>query len=464
MLSLSVLAYFLINVGIGFWAKRRVGSTQDFLSTGRHLHPAVNTAAFFALWFGSETLFGASSRFVNEGFYGIIEDPLGGALCLILVGLVFARKLYRQNVLTLGDIFKNRFGTLVEQISAALMAVSFFGYAGAQIVALGIVMEGVLDVPFVWGMLLSSFVVILYTFMGGMWAVSLTDFIQSIMIIVGLLVLAFFTWQASGALTEVWDSVPDNHKKILPEPDGISSLNWLGAWMVLGLGSIFSQDVFQRVNSARSEKAAVWSSIFGGLLYLVLSILPLFIVSAAAMHTDWRMAGVGESALSIIVKEQMPIWVQALFFGAVLSAVMGTCSGALLAPAGLISENLIKPHWPKMRQNPPLALVVTKLCVVFCGLIACAFALYRQDIFELVAESSIIGLVSIAAPLTAILFFSYQSKAGVLASMLGGLLVWFYCEYVVEIALMALLPGLLASVVLLVIVPMLKKITGHHKV
>ncbi|HMP87840.1 MAG TPA: sodium:solute symporter family protein [Lacibacter sp.] len=456
MLVLSVFAYFLINVGIGFWAKRRVANTRDFLSTGRHLHPAVNTATFFALWFGSETLFGASSRFVNEGVQGIIEDPLGGALCLVLVGLVFARKLYRENVLTLGDIFKNRFGPLVEQVSAALMALSFFGYTGAQIVALGIVMESILEVPFVYGMIISSGIVILYTFLGGMWAVSLTDFIQGIMIVAGLMVLAYLTWQGSGGIGEVWNSVPPAHKKMIPEADLVSRVNWLAAWMVLGVGSIFSQDVFQRVNSARSEKAAVWSSILGGFFYLLLSFLPIFIVAAAAMHNDWRTLGAGESALSVIVKEQMPVGVQALFFGAVLSAVMSTCSGALLAPAGLISENLIKPHWKAMRETPRTELWVTKLTVVFCGLAGLGIALYRQDIFQLVSESSIIGLVSIAAPLTAVLFFSYKSKEGVLASMTGGLLVWFLCEYVWHTPVAALVPGLLASLLLLLVVPYLR--------
>jgi SSS family solute:Na+ symporter len=455
MLPFLVFGYFLINIGIGFWARLKVGNTRDFLSAGRHLHPAVNTAAFFALWFGSETLFGASSRFVNEGFRGIIEDPLGGALCLILVGLIFARKLYREQVLTLGDIFKKRFGTLVEQLGAVIMSLSFFGYAGAQIVALGIVMEGILDIPFLYGMISSSLIVIVYTFLGGMWAVSITDFIQSIMIVTGLSILAYISWEQSEGLAAVWDSIPQDHKQIQPDDDPISRLNWLSAWMVLGLGSIFSQDIFQRVNSARSERAAVSSAILGGVLYLLLSVLPLFILTTATMSPHWSVIDTGESALSQFVKHTMPIGVQALFFGAVLSAVMSTCSGALLAPAGLISENIIKPNWHRMQQSPEVELWVTRSSVVLCGLIALGFAIYRRDIFDLVAESSIISLVSIAAPLTAILFFKYQNKIGILSAMLGGLGVWFIFEHIVSIPIAALLPGLAASISLLIVVPLI---------
>ena len=455
MLSILVLGYFLINLGIGFWARLRVGSTGDFLNTGRHLHPAVNTAAFFALWYGSETLFGASSRFVNEGFIGIIEDPLGGAMCLILVGLIFAKKLYREQVLTLGDIFKNRLGPRVEQFSALIMSISFFGYAGAQIVALGIVMEGILDIPFISGMIGSSLIVIVYTFLGGMWAVSMTDFIQSIMIVVGLSMVAYITWTRSEGIIAIWESIPTSHKQILPEKDATSSINWLSAWMVLGLGSIFSQDIFQRINSARSEQVAVWSSILGGILYLVLSILPIFILVAASSHPDWIGQEVEESALSGFVKHEMPIGVQALFFGAVLSAVMSTCSGALLAPAGLISENIIKPHWQRMRQSPHIQLWVTKLSVVFCGAVALGLAIYRRDIFDLVAESSIISLVSISSSLTAILFFNYNHKLGVLSSMIGGLLTWGLFEYAIEIPIAPLVPGLLVSILLLLVVPRL---------
>ncbi|MBL0102270.1 MAG: hypothetical protein IPP49_21375 [Saprospiraceae bacterium] len=146
MLIGAIIIYFLLTLGIGFYASRRVHNAGDFINAGRNLHPALNTAALFALWFGSETVFGASSEFAKHGIRGIIEDPLGGVLCLLLVGFFFSKKLYRLNLYTIGDLFRRSYGPKVEKLSTVLMIVSFIGYAAAQIVALGLLMQTLLDI------------------------------------------------------------------------------------------------------------------------------------------------------------------------------------------------------------------------------------------------------------------------------------------------------------------------------
>lgn len=141
MLIGAIIFYFAVNILIGFVASKRITNTADFINTGRNLHPAVNSAALFALWFGSETIFGASAEFAESGLLGIIEDPFGGVLCLLLVGLIYSRKLYRLNVYTIGDIFRKNYGKNTELLSSSLMVVSFFGYAAAQMVALGLIVQ-----------------------------------------------------------------------------------------------------------------------------------------------------------------------------------------------------------------------------------------------------------------------------------------------------------------------------------
>ena len=114
MLVFAVILYFVVTLTIGFIASRQVKTTGDFINAGRNLHPAVNTAALFALWFGSETVFGASAEFSEHGFSGVIEDPLGGVLCLLLVGIFFSKRLYRLNIYTIGDLFRIKYGPGVE--------------------------------------------------------------------------------------------------------------------------------------------------------------------------------------------------------------------------------------------------------------------------------------------------------------------------------------------------------------
>ncbi|MCU0420983.1 MAG: sodium:solute symporter, partial [Cyclobacteriaceae bacterium] len=92
MLLASIVVYLLATLAIGYWASRKVKTSGDFMLAGRSLPMVLSASALFATWFGSETVFGASSEFLKGGVLGVIEDPFGAALCLLLFGLFFARK------------------------------------------------------------------------------------------------------------------------------------------------------------------------------------------------------------------------------------------------------------------------------------------------------------------------------------------------------------------------------------
>ena len=184
MLLLFIGGYLLLTLGIGWWASRRVHSTKDFVIAGRNLPMVVAASALFATWFGSETIMGASSEFVEHGLIGVIEDPFGAALCLVLVGAFFARPLYKLNIITFNDFFRIRFSRQAEVISALFMIPSYFGWIAAQLVAMAIILNTIAGLTLLQGILLCALIVVFYTYIGGMWAVSITDFLQTIMIII----------------------------------------------------------------------------------------------------------------------------------------------------------------------------------------------------------------------------------------------------------------------------------------
>ena len=102
MLALSVSVYLLLTVFIGYLASRKIKNASDFAVAGRKLPFLISSAALFATWFGSETILGSTEEFLKEGLIGVIEEPLGAALCLIIVGLFYARRMYRTNAITFG--------------------------------------------------------------------------------------------------------------------------------------------------------------------------------------------------------------------------------------------------------------------------------------------------------------------------------------------------------------------------
>src|SRR5450759_606206 len=139
MLLSFVIIYWVISVGIGLWAALRVKNTGDFANAGRSLPLYIVTATVFATWFGSETVLGIPATFLRQGLGGVIADPFGSSMCLILVGLFFARPLYRMNLLTIGDFYRKRFNRTVEVLTTLCIVISYLGWVGAQITALGLV-------------------------------------------------------------------------------------------------------------------------------------------------------------------------------------------------------------------------------------------------------------------------------------------------------------------------------------
>lgn len=412
---------------------------------GRRLPFYMSTAVVFATWFGSETLLGASSEFAQHGLLGVVEDPFGAALCLVLVGLFFARRLYRMNLLTMGDYYRLRFGRRVEAVAAVCMVLSYFGWIAAQMVALGILMQQVFGISMAWGMILGSGVVIAYTYLGGMWSVSVTDFLQTCLILLGLLVICGVLL-LSHPLEELLQAQPEGFFKILPQQETtpIGWLNYGALWITIGLGSIPQQDVFQRVMASRSERVAVWSSIAAGGMYLTVAFMPLLIgLYAARLHPD-LLAQDPQLLVPGLVARSGELWLQVLFFGALVSAIISTSSGAMLAPAAIISENLLGPQLKTLSDRQLLRL--SRLSVLVVAAISLGLALGKSNIYELVAESSALSLVSLLVPLVAGMFWKRANATGALLSISLGMLVWLGALWL-ETDINPMLWGFAASIV-----------------
>ncbi len=423
-----VLIYLAFTLIIGMLTSRLVHNSNDFLNAGRSVPFMLSSFALFALWFGSETVFGATSEFIEHGFLGVMEDPFGGFLCLFLFALILVRPLYRQNILTLADLFRKRYGRRIEMLSSFFMLITFFGYVAAQIIALSILFEAVFGMHAAYGKLISAAIVMLYTSAGGMWAVSITDFIQSIVIVAGLLFLCI---DLSGLVTleEVLVPPKTHFFDFIPGPgNNVSWINYTAAWLTLGLGSLASQDIFQRANAAKSERVAVYSTYFGAFLYLLIAMMPLYL-GLLVHHIEPRLAeGDKQYALVGLVSGYAPFWLQVLFYGALISAIFSTCSGALLAPSSILSENILKPLFLS-KANDKVFLFYSRLSVIIVGIISTALAFGKKGIYELVAQSSILGLVSILVPMFAALFLKRATKSGAVLSMLMGLSFYLLTEY-----------------------------------
>jgi SSS family transporter len=354
-----------------------------------------------------------------------------------------------MNLLTLGDFFEVRYSKRTELAASLFLAPPYIGYIAAQLVAMGLILNVVTGMEVWQGVIISACIVTFYTYIGGMWAISVTDFIQSIIIVVGLLVLAVILSNKAGGVSVVLKDVHPETFRFLPKMEFKEIMIYLSAWSVLGLGSIPSQDVYQRVMSSGSVKVAVRSCFIAAALYLSIAMLPLFIsICVKHLYPEFS-AGDTQLALPNMVLAHTNTFIQVLFFGSLLSAIMSTTSSAMLAPAAIFSENLINPLFNHKFSDKKL-LRITRWSVLGFSIIATIMACVRSNIYELVGESSILSLVSLFAPLVLGLYWKRANSAGAFASMFAGIGTWIFFE-VFETSWPSLLPATFVSFVAMIV-------------
>jgi SSS family solute:Na+ symporter len=426
-----VIVYLLVTIAIGLMAAKRVQNSSDFAIAGRHLPMAMVITTTFATWFGSETVLGIPAKFVNGGLHGVVEDPFGAGFCLIFVGLFFAGKLYNMTLLTISDYFRERYGRVVEIVCSLIIMVSYLGWVSAQVTALGLVFNLLSDgvVSMELGMVIGVASILAYTLFGGMWSVAITDFIQMIILVVGLSILAVFAAdQAGGADKVVALAVSQDMFKFWPEPNTKDVLFFFASAITIMLGSIPQQDVFQRVMSANSLKAATHGPVIGGICYILFAFVPMFLVVSAMLIMPEQAASLiaddPQKVLPTLVMTQMPFVMQVLFFGALLSAIKSCASATLLAPSVTFTENIWRQFHP--HQSDQQELRAMRVTVLVFSLLVLGYAIRMQgtSIYEMVSGAYQVPLVGAFVPLTFGLYWKRASTQGAIFALVLGLLTW----------------------------------------
>ena len=453
MLLTLVIIYLLVTIAIGLYAAKRVKTSADFAVAGRSLPLVMIVTTTFATWFGSETVLGIPAKFVNSGLNGVVEDPFGAGTCLILVGVFFAARLYRMNLLTISDYYRARFGRAVEVLCSLIIMLSYLGWVSAQVTALGLVFNllsgGDISIPV--GMVIGVVSILAYTLFGGMWSVAVTDFIQMIILVGGLAILAVFAGNQAGGADKVMSLVVSQDLfRFWPEPQFKDIVFFFAAAITMMLGSIPQQDVFQRVMSANSPRAATLGPVIGGACYILFAFVPMFLVASALLimpeQTALLLKDDPQKVLPTLVLDRMPFIMQVLFFGALLSAIKSTASATLLAPSVTFVENIWRQFRPRMGDRQELRTMRITVLVFSALVLWYAIRMQGTPIYEMVSGAYQVTLVGAFVPLVFGLYWKRATTQGALFSIVLGLLTWMlFLATPAGEELPAQLMGLLAS-------------------
>ncbi len=413
----AIAFYLLVQFGIGIWASKRIATEDDYLVAGRKLGYPLATFSIFATWFGAETCIGAAGDIYANGLSWTSAEPFGYGLCIILMGLVFAVPLWRRKLTTLADLFRDRYSVSVERVAAVFLIPTSLFWAAAQVRAFGYVLSTVSTVNVGIAITIAALLVVLYTAFGGLLADAVTDVIQGVTLVLGLLLLFAATIAALGGPAEAWTTLVSVGAETQARRPEVSMLEALEAWAIPVLGSVAATELISRVIAARSPQVAQRSAFAAGGLYISIGLIPVFIgLTGAALIPDLAQS---EALLPAVAQALLPGVLYVMFAGALISAILSTADSTLLVASGLLSHNLVVPFTPGVSERAKV--LIARLGVAGFGVIAYMLALRATGVLDLVEQASAFGSSGTLVIVCFGLFTGFGGPMAALATLVAGM-------------------------------------------
>ena len=421
----SVLAglfvYLLIMLAIGLYASRKVAGSADFIVAGKRLSLLLCTGTLAATWFGGGICIGAASAAYEGGFPAVIADPFGAALCLFLAGLFYVRIMRRMGLMTVASFFTARFNEHAGLLASLCTIPAYVGWVASLMVAFGRILQSLTGLDPTTGIALAAVIVLVYTVAGGMWAVTLTDFVQVVILVAGLVILTPILLGDMGGWSAIAAQLPEERFHLYPHGgDGTAWFAYARAWLVIGLGNLAGQDLIQRSLSSRDETVAYRSAYLAGLLYVTVGLLPVFLGMAGSVILP-DLANPDLVMMELALK-YLPEMALILFMGALVSALLSSADSALLAPASVIGWDMLKFFKPDADERTSLRL--SRLAVLVLGAISFLLALHKTTVYDLMVDSWSVLLATLFVPLTAGIWWPRCNGPGALAAIVVGFISW----------------------------------------
>lgn len=427
-----VLFGFLgLQLLIGWWASRRVTSEAEYFVAGRRLGLPLVTMSMLATWFGAETCLGASGIIYEKGLSGGRADPFGYALCLLLLGLFLAKRLSAGRYLTLGDLYRDRFGVRAERLVVFVLVPSSLTWGAAQVRAFGQVLAVTGSLPVDVAIVLAAALVIAYTFLGGLMGDVMTDLVQGLLICVALVALLIVAFGNGSDPTqqEAWQTALDAERlSLFPRDESV----WvqIDRWSVPVLGSLISQEMIARVLGARTPSVARRGAVLACGLYLFVGSVPVVLgLLGPALLPGLEQP---EQLLPALAQRHFPYALYLIFSCALMAAILSTVDSVLLSISALVSHNLLVPVLRVEREGTKLWL--GRAVVVCAGVVSLSVALAADSIYQLVVTASALGTAGVLVTVLAALYLRNPTEQGALVALLVGAVTTPVAEYVLEIS------------------------------
>ncbi|GAA1532908.1 MULTISPECIES: sodium:solute symporter [Brevibacterium] len=335
--SLVVIIYLAAMVGFGIWGRYKANNQDDFLVAGRRLGGWLYTGTMSAVVLGGASTIGGVGLGYTSGLSGMwLVFSIG--LGIILLSLFFAPKIQKLEIYTVSQMLELRYGKGSRLVSGAIMTAYGLMISTTSTVAYATIFHALFDLNKVWSVLIGGSIVILYSMLGGMWSITLTDFVQFFIQTIGIfLIMLPIVLSKSGGITELFASLPAEQTS----PVGIGWEAILGYILIYTLGLLIGQDIWQRVFTARSPGVARWGGLSAGVYCLLYAVAGALIGMAATKIVPG--IEVQDDVFVAVVDAAMSPVMGGLVLAAALAAMMSTASGSLMAAATVCRQDIVEP-------------------------------------------------------------------------------------------------------------------------
>jgi len=421
-----VFVYLAGMLMIGWLASRRIKANEDFLVAGRRLGPVMMAGTLAATEAG-----GGSSMGVAEKAYGEWGMSAGWyvlAMTITFVILAFvAPKLRSTLVKTVPEYFTKRYGKPSGILTAVIFILPLVGLTAVQIIASSTIVSVMTDLDYHVAVVIVCVVVTVYSVLGGLWSVTLTDIVQLVLIVGGLMLAVPFALHAAGGWEAVWAQVP---------AERASLTSGAGAGTIISLVVMYlasfavGQETVQRYFAARDERAAMMGSLYAGGVYVVFAFVPAFLgIIAFSMVQAGTIDGstIAEEGtryvLPVLAVQTLPSWLVGLVFAALISATMSSADSDLLA-AGSIFSNDIYARVIRKDASDAERLKVTRYTMVVVAILAMVVALLNpQGIIDILIFSFSVRAGGAFIPYVLGHYWKGATAAGAVAAIVGGSII-----------------------------------------
>ncbi|AGI23501.1 sodium:solute symporter family protein [Pseudomonas sp. MT3] len=411
---LVVLIYAAGMIALGWYGMRRAKTRDDYLVAGRNLGPGFYLGTMAATVLGGASTIGT----VRLGYvHGISGFWLCAALGLGIVGisLFLAKPLLKLKIYTVTQVLERRYNPAARTASAMIMLVYALMIGATSTIAIGTVMQVLFGLPFWVSILIGGGVVVLYSTIGGMWSLTLTDIVQFLIMTVGLVfVLMPMSLDQAGG----WDALAS---KLPASYFSLTAIGWdtiLTYFLIYFFGIFIGQDIWQRVFTARSETVAKVAGSAAG-IYCILYGLACAAIGMAAKVLLPDLDNVN-NAFASIVDHTLPSGIRGLVVAAALAALMSTASAGLLAASTTLVQDLI----PRLRKGRGMSgngdAHENRISTLVLGIVVLGIALVVSDVISALTLAYNLLVGGMLIPLLGAIYWKRATTTGAITSMALG--------------------------------------------